>query len=277
MSKTTKRTGKSLIHTINDCPTALMLTLGFTEEQAARMINVRRVLPLVEDSTVPWIDARKLWGRIGKPHGQFRKWAEHYIKPLLAESGMNGEIRAFVDSSKPGKPSKHYTLSRDVAAELAMQARTDEGREIRRYFLDMEKLAVRLSGYLPVRAHSLTTADRDISHHLFKLAGDAAKEGRIPRWAVKDVATAKDKALKSTVCEILTGKTAGHWREVLGSGKGIRDVLNPEQLAAYADCLNTAAVLVRAGMGEKEQLVRILAPYANRIDISDYLPEVIRG
>lgn len=45
--------------------------------------STRRSLPLAEDRKQPCLDARKLWERIGKPHGAFRKWADHYIKPLL--------------------------------------------------------------------------------------------------------------------------------------------------------------------------------------------------
>ncbi|WP_344869770.1 hypothetical protein [Comamonas faecalis] len=40
------RTGASLAHTINTVPTATMLALGFGAQQAARIVRVRRVLPL---------------------------------------------------------------------------------------------------------------------------------------------------------------------------------------------------------------------------------------
>jgi len=56
-----------------------MVTVGFTPSQAARIIRVRRVLPLVEDRRAPCIDARKLWAKIGKPHGRFNVsgWRSH--------------------------------------------------------------------------------------------------------------------------------------------------------------------------------------------------------
>ena len=69
----TKRTGVSLTHTAADCPKSLYLTLGFSEEQASRMMAVRRILPIVENRRQPVIDARKLWEAIGKPHGRFDK------------------------------------------------------------------------------------------------------------------------------------------------------------------------------------------------------------
>ena len=135
------RDGRSLISTINTVPTSTMLTLGLTLSQAKRIIRVRHVLPLVDDRRAPCLDARKLWERIGKPHGRFRNWADAYIKPLLGGASANAELSAFEKRGRPGKPSKEYTLSRYVAAHLAMMANTSEGADIRDYFLDMEDLA----------------------------------------------------------------------------------------------------------------------------------------
>lgn len=99
MSKT-KRTGKSLLETSNTVSTATMLTLGFSESQAKRMMRVRRTLPMMEDSKAPCIDARKLWEHLGKPHKRFNMWADSYIKPILGSNSINAEISAKVTEDK---------------------------------------------------------------------------------------------------------------------------------------------------------------------------------
>ena len=113
------------------------------EEAAKLILATRRVLPVLEDQLLPQIDARKLWERIGKPHGEFRKWADFYIKPRIP----NGEISPVETvSNRGGKPRKDYLLSRPMAASLAMQANTDEGEQIRRYFYLMEQVVLKLTG-----------------------------------------------------------------------------------------------------------------------------------
>lgn len=89
-----KRDGRSLLSTINTVPTSTMVTLGLTSSQAERIIRVRRVLPLMEDRRTPCLDARKLWERIGKPHGRFRDWASQHIKPMMDRADLSAEISA---------------------------------------------------------------------------------------------------------------------------------------------------------------------------------------
>lgn len=267
-----KRTGRSLVETINNASTKTMRTVGFTEAQAERVISTRRVLPLVEDTKQPCIDAKKLWEKIGKPHGAFRKWADHYIKPLLERGGMNGEISPFEDSSKPGKPSKEYHLSRDVAAKLAMQANTVEGDEIRQYFLDMERLAVRLSEYFTVRADALVETDRILTNFTRKRAGDQAKVGTIPKGAVKTVALEHEKRVKSLACEIVTGKPPKYWRELLGGGRSVRDALDQGDLRQYQKCYDFLVDLLQSGVKSDASLVEAATTvYGGKVNMDKYL------
>ncbi|GEM_PF-835896 len=252
----TKRTGASLLHTINDAPTATIEKLGFTHEQAARMVRVRRVLPLVENNKAPQIDARKLWDRIGKPHKQFNKWADHYIKPLLNRPEPFGEISPKVTSGTKGRPRQDYTLSRDLAAQLAMQANTSEGEDIRAYFLDMERLALRLSEHMGIRVTAIVNTDNKVTHTLTKQAAQAVKSGEL-EGPVRMLAMDEERWLKSLVCKVLTGHDTNHWRETFG--KGVRDVLAPKDLQHYSKCYETAWALVNAGERDEAKLVSILA------------------
>ncbi len=270
----TKRTGQSLVETINNASNKTMITVGFTEAQAARAISTRRVLPLVEDTKQPCIDARKLWEKIGKPHGRFNDWAEYSIKPLLVETAFTTEI-SVIKTAARGTPRTDYTLSRDVASHLAMMTRTPEGREIRQYFLDMERLALRLHDRQTVRVDALIQTDNALTHHCRKDAGNAAKAGIIHKSNIPKVAIEKEAKAKSLACEIVTGKPAGYWREALGSGRGVRDVLANGDLHQYQQCYAMIVGLLQAGIEGKEALIKLVTPaYGNKVEMDKYLTKV---
>lgn len=269
MSKT-KRTGVSLKHTAADCPKAVYLALGFSEEQARRMMAVRRILPFVDNRRKPIIDARKLWTMIGEPHGRFRDWADFYIRPLQEASGINAEISAkFIQSGKRGRPSQEFDLSRDLAAQLAMMANTKEGQKVREYFLDMEEAITRLARHQPIRANLLIQADNALTHTARIQAGNASKDGLIPRSFVSSVSLSYEKRIKSLVCQILTGYSTSEWREAVG--KSIRDSLCTSDLETYSRCYDMAVSLFRAGCGKDDVLINMLAPtFGSSIKIDDY-------
>jgi phage anti-repressor protein len=266
----TKRDGRSLLSTINTVPTSTMLTLGLTPSQAERIIRVRRVLPLVQDRSLPCLDARKLWQRIGKPHRRFRDWANRYIVPLMERPGTYAEITAKLVQPKTGRPSKEYTLSRDVAANLSMMANTPEGEDIRHYFRDMEDLAQRLTVHLGVRITAIVETDAQVTHMFCKRAGDDAKAGRIPRVAVRSQATDREKLLKGVVCEVLTGRSTAYWRETFG--RGVRDVLDTEDAKLYAKCYESARAAVESGLIRNQEALRkfLMASYGGRADPARY-------
>lgn len=232
------------------------------------MMRTRRVLPLLDDHKAPQIDARKLWERIGKPHRRFNDWAAHYIKPLLSRPTPFTEISVKVTPGSKGRPRQDYILSRDVAAQLAMQANTPEGEDIRAYFLDMERLAFRLSEHMGIRVTAIVGTDNKVTHTLTKRTAEDAKAGKLD-GPIRVVSMDRERLLKSTICEVLTGQSASQWREAFG--KGIRDVLDPADLLHYSKCYETAWALVNAGERSKAKLVAILTPsYGGLIDPAKY-------
>lgn len=264
-----KRTGDSLRENIDNASTSTMLTLGFGEKQAARIIRTRKVLPLVGDHKTPQIDARKLWEKIGKPHGRFRDWAAHHVKPLMERPELSAEISAVTTPAR-GTPRQDYTLSRDIAAHLAMQANTPEGEDIRTYFLDMERLALRLSEHMGIRVDSIVETDRQVTHMFTKLCAQDAKAGKLPRNEVKPTALAKERLLKATVCEALTGHLPAYWRDTFGV-RSLRDVLDTQDLATYDHCYATAHAIVNGGIRDKATVVRILrASYGGKVSPAKY-------
>ncbi|EWH02531.1 antA/AntB antirepressor family protein [Halomonas sp. BC04] len=252
---TSQRNGRSIVTDINRLQRkTLTSALGFTEVQADRMMKVRRVLPLVDDRQKPCIDARKLWEKIGQPHGRFRDWAEDSIKPMMcpetfagkSAKGYSDEITPFYEQTK-GRPKTNYQLSRDVAAHVAMSARTREGHEIRQYFLDMEEAITRLERYQPIRTEHLTQIDNSVYHLAVSETGSKMHAQETERF------------LKGMVAEIVSGIRASEWRVALNEipgakGKGIRDVLDADDLKVYRDALQFAASLLQAGVTCREQI-----------------------
>lgn len=104
------------------------------------------------------INARKLWGDLGKPHGQFNKWIE---RKLLKDDfySMNQDY-ILLDKkvqnlkngkNKGGRPIDDYLLTISCAKELSMQERTDLGKIVRRYFILMEQILKEYESWSNVR------------------------------------------------------------------------------------------------------------------------------
>jgi len=259
--------GRSLKLNIENVSTKNLVDIcELTYEQAERIINTRRVLKVVgDDDTDPQIDARKLWVKIGKPHKRFNAWAEDYIKPEIEDNtfteksakGQKPQIEKFFEDTK-GRPKTNYLLSRRVAAKLAMQANTKEGDQIREYFLDVEKIAMKLWKVRVVRADSLSVHDKTIYRAV--VSGEGGNRER---------AESAQKDVRNMIPEVLSGHDASWWREQ--HGKGIRDVLSAVDLVKYDQAISLAASLIKGGMRSKSQIRQMVeANYANAIDVNDY-------
>lgn len=266
MNTAKKLTGSSLMHSVQTCPSATAVTLGFSQEQADRIVNTRRVLPYVEDRNAPALDARKLWERIGKPEGQFTKWTARGVADLLGEFALKGQVVEVVTPTK-GRPRLDYLLSRDCAAHLAMLARTAEGDAIRAAFLDMEELAMKLVTYGPVRGHKLGALGDKLHSlcigraHDLKKAADTTK-----RRTSEDLKSSTFRA----VCRALTGHRPSHWEHA--TGRAFRDALSPQDLDRYVDALVKALAFFALGDSPEDieaKLSKILSK-AERIDPRQY-------
>lgn len=270
--------GRSIQTDLNKLPRKTLTSVfGFTEEQAGRMMKVRNMLPFHEDigRTTPDHSARKLWELIGKPYGRFNAWAEDYIKPMLdpetftgkAAKDFTGDFSAQVvriyEETK-GRHKVDYLLSRDVASDLAMLARTPEGADVRAYYRDMEECNLKLEHYRPIRKDQLTKIDREVYHAAVSLTGSKlfAEETR--------------KFLPSMVAEVISGMSASEWREALqqvpgAKGKGIRDVLDGTDIQTYRDAYLFASSLFRTGMTDRDQIESLVRQmYSGSIDPSMY-------
>lgn len=84
------------------------------------------------------LSARELHGFLGIGT-EFAKWMQRMCEYGFSE---NQDYRVFVkndDNSKGGRPSTDYEITLDMAKEIAMIQRSDKGKEVRQYFLELER------------------------------------------------------------------------------------------------------------------------------------------
>lgn len=64
----------------------------------------------------------------------------HWIKRMIDYGFIEGvDFRSFLTESTGGRPQENHILKLDMAKEIAMIQRSDKGREIRKYFIQVEK------------------------------------------------------------------------------------------------------------------------------------------
>lgn len=223
MSINQVRDGRSLLITYTSITFKQLRRFGLSVASAKRAMRVRRILPFMEDSTIPCIDARRLWSQLGKPYKRFRDWADHHIKPLLEDKNTSAEISALIETSNSGSPTKNYTLSRNIAAHLAMLAKTAEGWEIRSYFIDMERVVFHMAQHNWSRA----TVPSKLDRRLHRASCERFGRGNAVKFSTK---------LQTFLCEVLTGLQSEDVRKKYG--KRIRDIL--EAFPEYQDIYNDA-------------------------------------
>lgn len=90
---------------------------------------------------VQLLDAR-LWHSFLDVATQFKDWIARRIEEYVFIDGQ--DFRSFLSKTK-GRPSNEYHLSIDMAKELGMIERNEKGRQIRRFFLEMERQSQLLS------------------------------------------------------------------------------------------------------------------------------------
>lgn len=101
------------------------------------------------------VDAETFYSFLSNGTGtRFNDWISRRIEHY---EFVEGEDYLVEVRNTAGRPKKHYFLSLDMAKELAMVERNDQGKQARRYFIDCEK---KLAKTLPQgELRLLTTID----------------------------------------------------------------------------------------------------------------------
>ncbi|OVZ78604.1 antA/AntB antirepressor family protein [Yersinia kristensenii] len=163
-----------------------------------------------------------------------------------------------VFNPKRGRPEKDYLITLSMAKELAMVERNEQGRAVRRYFIQCEEALQRSAPEIASRLRRQLKA-RIGAANMFK-----------PMCAALDVARAEQG--KQTLPRhytnesnmlariVLGGLTAKQWAQVNNIGGEPRDSMNTDQLDHLAYLESTNITLIDMGMdyhprkGELERL-----------------------
>ncbi|MFG1247610.1 antA/AntB antirepressor family protein [Xanthobacter flavus] len=90
---------------------------------------------------VPTVDARELHAflQVGR---DFSNWIKDRIAQYGFEQGRDFEVFAETgENPSGGRPSKEYAITIDMAKELSMVERNEQGKKARAYFIECERVA----------------------------------------------------------------------------------------------------------------------------------------
>ncbi|EEW6209720.1 antA/AntB antirepressor family protein [Escherichia coli] len=169
------------------------------------------------------------------------------ISPNLGKS-PNGAAYSKIKQS--GRPGKDYLLSVGMAKELAMVERTEQGRAIRRYFIQCEEELQRSVPEIAARYRRQLKA-RISAANLFKPMCVALESARAEQGKQTQ---ARHYSNESNMIAriVLGGMTAKQWAQANGITGEPRDHMNAAQLEHLSYLESTNITLIDMGM-EYEQ------------------------
>lgn len=97
------------------------------------------LIPIYEENSKTFADARELYDFI-KSAQEFTAWIKNRIEKYEFIEGEDFLIN-LSKTSEGGRPRTEYLLTLDTAKEIAMVENNEQGRRIRKYFIEVEKRA----------------------------------------------------------------------------------------------------------------------------------------
>lgn len=183
-----------------------------------------------------------------------------FDSPVLANQSANIEQvhSGWVTRRGGDRRSKDYLLSLDMAKEVAMVERNEQGRAVRRYFIQCEEALSRSAPEIAAQYRRQLKARIDAAN-LFKpmcvaLEVARAEQGKqtLPRHYSNE---------SNMIARIvLGGMTAKQWAQANGITGEPRDSMNAGQLEHLTYLESTNITLIDMGMGydqRKAELVRL--------------------
>lgn len=82
------------------------------------------------------VDGRELWERL-EVKSRFNDWINNRIEEC--EAVENEDFQTFTKNLVKGRPTTEYIITLDTAKEMAMLERNEIGKQLRKYFISIEK------------------------------------------------------------------------------------------------------------------------------------------
>ena len=103
-----------------------------------------KLITITEQKDIQLVDARELHQRL-KVQTSFNHWFNRRVSEYNFDENKDyfteNQLLDKNDKKYPHRPRTEYFLTIDMAKEIAMVERTEVGKEIRNYFIEMEKIA----------------------------------------------------------------------------------------------------------------------------------------
>ena len=96
---------------------------------------MQELIKVTEQNGKQLVSARELYEFLELDKSQWARWTKKNIEEIFEE---NQEYQR-LDIVSNGNNTTEYILKLDVAKELAMLSRSEKGKEIRKYFIELEK------------------------------------------------------------------------------------------------------------------------------------------
>jgi len=96
---------------------------------------LKELIKVTEQNGEQLVSARELYEFLELDKSQWARWTKKNIEEIFEE---NQEYQR-LDIVSNGNNTTEYILKLDVAKELAMLSRSEKGKEIRKYFIELEK------------------------------------------------------------------------------------------------------------------------------------------
>lgn len=194
----------------------------------------------------------------------FSSWIKDRIDEYGFIHGVDYVVfTKFGENHKGGRPQKEYAVSIDMAKELSMVERNEQGRLARRYFIDCETLLIEVAPDLNQLALEQWHGEREASKDNSKLMSEALVAHRERQGKATLPHHHSNEA--NLINRLVLGMNAAKWAKSHGVSGPIREHMSAYQLTLIAYLERSNAALLDAGMPFVERKERLAVMLAARM------------
>lgn len=134
---------------------------------------MNQIIKINYDGERQTTSARGLWEALGKPYSQFTKWFGQYKEYGFTENIDYRPIsEKFLTAQGNESTRTDYEITIDMGKEICMLQKSEKGKIIRQYFIELEK---RWNSPEAVMARALQMADKKLLQLQGKIEADKPK------------------------------------------------------------------------------------------------------